>query len=54
MSSSGDSAAYADSNAAVELNGQSYSAAIRLAKCQILTSAIKGPECVSYRYTTCI
>ena len=49
MSSSGDVAAFVDSNAAVQLNGQSYSVTVRSAKCQILTSAIKCPECISYR-----
>ena len=49
ISSSGDIAAYVDRNAAVELNGQSYGATVRSAKCQILTSGTKCPECVHYR-----
>jgi len=51
FSSSGDIAAYIDSNAAVELNGQSYGATVRSVKRQILTSGTKCPECVNYRDT---
>ena len=48
-SATGDVAAYIDSNALVELNGQRYSKTLRSASCQLLSSASKCPDCVAYR-----
>ena len=51
MSQGGDVKAYLDTNAAVELNGQTYSETIRSSRCQLLISSGKCPECVGYRST---
>ena len=51
MSQGGDVKAYLDSNAAVELNGQTYSETIRSSRCHLLISSGKCPECVGYRST---
>ena len=48
ISTSGDIAAYIDSNAHVQLNGQTYSTTVRSTKCHILTSVTKCPACASY------
>ena len=50
-SSSGDTAAYIDRNAAVEISGQMYSETIRSSKCHLLIRGTKCPQCVSYRDT---
>lgn len=50
-SATGSVAAYVDANAAVKLNGQSYSKPLRSTSCQLLSSASKCPVCVSYRVT---
>lgn len=50
-SSTGSVSAYMDSNAAVELNGQSHSKTVRSTRCQLLSSASKCPVCVAYRDT---
>ena len=51
MSQGGDVKTYLDSNAAVELNGQTYSETIRSSRCHLLISSGKCPECVGYRST---
>ena len=51
MSQSGDVTAYLDSNAAVELNGQTYCKTIRSSSCHLLINSSKCPECVRYRST---
>ena len=51
MSQGGDVTAYLDSNAAVELNGQTYGETIRSSNCHLLISSGKCQECVGYRST---
>ena len=50
-SSSGDIAAYLDTNCAVELNGQKYTETVRSSKCHLLIRGTKCSECVAYRDT---
>ena len=51
ISVKGTVAAYIDTNAYVELNGQTYATTLRHSKCQLLTSAKKCIVCVNYRAT---
>ena len=42
---------YIDTSGQVMLNGQRCPTTVRSAECQVLTSALKCPQCVSYRNT---
>ena len=49
--SSGEVAAFVDRSSQITLHGQIYHATVRTAVCQLLTSSVKCPQCVSYRDT---
>lgn len=51
LSPSGDISAYIDSNASVQLNGQTFTQTIRSSKCKVISSSGKCSECVGYRDT---
>ena len=51
LSASGNVTAFLDTSGPVMLNGQRCPTTVRSAECQVLTSALKCPQCVSYRNT---